>query len=215
MSRTLRSTPITGLQHYYDAVRHSCPHRYFRPLLLRGLYLFPWHRATASPVPWPSQCKVRAAYTPVAGQPVVRFPLPLSRSWGEKSVSTTSFPFRRFIGRFTFVRLPCTHVTPSRGLFPIVHHRGISSQAALGRLAAAPECRRRRAKPPSQPQFSKNHLSRSSFQDTTPQRGRLSVAGCGSVRPRCTPKQAHRRCRLQRHHMTKILLGVPVRHDLQ
>ena len=44
MTHPLRSTGITPLQHYYEAVRPSPAHQYFRPRGWSRLCLFPWHR---------------------------------------------------------------------------------------------------------------------------------------------------------------------------
>jgi hypothetical protein len=43
MTYPLRSTGITPLQHYYEAVRPSPAHQYFRPRGWSRLCLFPWH----------------------------------------------------------------------------------------------------------------------------------------------------------------------------
>src|SRR6202023_670225 len=66
MTHPLRSTGITPLQHYYEAVRPSPAHRYFRPRGWSRLCLFPWHRRPGSHGPYKSLVELRAAYTPDA-----------------------------------------------------------------------------------------------------------------------------------------------------
>src|SRR5665647_3578892 len=66
MTRPLRSTGITPLQRYYEAVRPSPAHRYFRPRGWSRLHLFPWHRRPGSHVPYKSPIELRAAYMPDA-----------------------------------------------------------------------------------------------------------------------------------------------------
>jgi hypothetical protein len=43
MDRSLRSTGITRLHRYYEAVRPCPAHRYFPPRGWSRLRLFPWH----------------------------------------------------------------------------------------------------------------------------------------------------------------------------
>jgi hypothetical protein len=66
MTRPLCSTGITPLRRYYEAVRPSPAHRYFRPRGWSRLRLFPWHRRPGSHVPYKSQIELRAAYMPDA-----------------------------------------------------------------------------------------------------------------------------------------------------
>ena len=66
MTCPLRSTGITPLRRYYEAVRPSPAHRYFRPRGWSRLCLFPWHRRPGSHVPYKSQIEFRAAYMPDA-----------------------------------------------------------------------------------------------------------------------------------------------------
>src|SRR5580704_3252691 len=66
MTRPLCSTGITPLRRYYEAVRPSPAHRYFRPRGWSRLDLFPWHRRPGSHVPYKSQIELRAAYMPDA-----------------------------------------------------------------------------------------------------------------------------------------------------
>jgi hypothetical protein len=74
ITHPLRSTGITPLQHYYEAVRPSPAHRYFRPRGWRRLHLFPWHRRSGSHVPYKSPVEVRAAYMPDAAWAVSGHP---------------------------------------------------------------------------------------------------------------------------------------------
>ena len=66
MTHPLRSTGITPLRRYYEAVRPSPAHRYFRPRGWSRLHLFPWHRRPGSHVPYRSRVESRAAYMPNA-----------------------------------------------------------------------------------------------------------------------------------------------------
>jgi hypothetical protein len=70
----LRSTGITPLHRYYEAVRPSPTHRYFRPRGWSRLRLFPWHRRQGSHVPYQSLIELRAAYTPDAARSVSGHP---------------------------------------------------------------------------------------------------------------------------------------------
>jgi hypothetical protein len=74
MTHPLRSTGITPLHHYYEAVRPSPAHRYFRPRGWSRLCLFPWHRRPGSHVPYKSQIELRAVYMPDAAWAVSGHP---------------------------------------------------------------------------------------------------------------------------------------------
>ena len=74
MTCPLRSTGITPLRRYYEAVRPSPAHRYFRPRGWSRLCLFPWHRRPGSHVPYKSQIELRAAYMPDAAWAVSGHP---------------------------------------------------------------------------------------------------------------------------------------------
>src|SRR5258708_6756634 len=74
MTCLLRSAGITPLQRYYEAVRPSPAHRYFRPRGWSRLRLFPWHRRPGSHVPYKSQIELRAAYMPDAAWAVSGIP---------------------------------------------------------------------------------------------------------------------------------------------
>src|SRR6202158_3486097 len=74
MTCPLRSTGITPLQRYYEAVRPSPAHRYFRPRGWSRLHLFPWHRRPGSHVPYKSLIELRAAYMPDAAWAVSGIP---------------------------------------------------------------------------------------------------------------------------------------------
>src|SRR5262252_8108366 len=89
MTRPLRSTGITPLHHYYEAVRPSPAHRYFQPRGWSRLCFFPWHRRPGSPVPYKSQIELRAAYTPDAAWAVSVHPPSLSRKVGQPPVLTS------------------------------------------------------------------------------------------------------------------------------
>ena len=63
MTCPLCSAGITPLHCYYEAVRPSPAHRYFRPRGWSRLCFFPWHRRPGPHVPYRSLVKLRAAYT--------------------------------------------------------------------------------------------------------------------------------------------------------
>src|ERR1700738_5553572 len=109
MSHPLRSTGITPLQHYYEAVRPSPAHRYFRPRGLSHLRLFPWHRRLGSHVPYKSLVELRAAYMPDAARAVSVHPPSLSRRKGQPPVLTSPNPLSTLLQRFACARLsqPC------------------------------------------------------------------------------------------------------------
>lgn len=62
--------PLQSLQRYYEAVRPSPVHRYFRPRGFSRLRLFPCHHRPGSHVPYRSLIELRAAYTPDVARPV-------------------------------------------------------------------------------------------------------------------------------------------------
>jgi hypothetical protein len=72
MTCPLGSTGITPLHRYYEAVRPSPAHRYFRPPGCSRLRLFPWHRRPGSRVPSKSPVELRP--------PTCRMPLGPSRA---------------------------------------------------------------------------------------------------------------------------------------
>src|SRR5215467_14329562 len=74
MTRPLRSTGITPLHHYYEAVRPSPAHRYFQPRGWSRLCFFPWHRRPGSHVPYESPNESHASSTPDATWTVSRIP---------------------------------------------------------------------------------------------------------------------------------------------
>ena len=64
--RFIRCGSAKPVANYYEAVRPSPAHRYFRPRGWSRLRLFPWHRRPGSHVPYKSQIELRAAYMPDA-----------------------------------------------------------------------------------------------------------------------------------------------------
>ena len=81
MTRPLCSTGITPLRRYYEAVRPSPAHRYFRPRGWSRLRLPPWHRRPGSHVPHKSQIERRAAYMPDAAWAVSGIPQAYPGGW--------------------------------------------------------------------------------------------------------------------------------------
>ena len=90
MTCSLRSTGITPLHHYYEAVRPRAAHRCFRPRGFGRLCLFPCHRRPGSQVPCKSPNESHASSTPDTAWPIRRFPPYFSRSWGEAPVLMSS-----------------------------------------------------------------------------------------------------------------------------
>jgi len=64
--------PLQSLHHYYEAVRPSPAHRYFRPRGVSRLRLFPCHRRPGSHVPYNSLVELRATYMPDAARATFR-----------------------------------------------------------------------------------------------------------------------------------------------
>src|SRR4249919_3364622 len=109
MTCPLRSTGITPLRRYYEAVRPSPAHRYFRPRGWSRLCFFPWHRRPGSHVPYKSQVELRAAYMPDAAWAVSGHPPSLSRRTGHPPVLTSPNLLSTLLQRFACARLsqPC------------------------------------------------------------------------------------------------------------
>jgi len=70
MTCSLRSTGITPLHHYYQAVRPWSAHRYFRPRGFNRLCFFPCHRRPGSQVPCKSPNESHASSTPDTAWPI-------------------------------------------------------------------------------------------------------------------------------------------------
>jgi hypothetical protein len=118
MTCPLRSTGITPLQRYYEAVRPSPAHRYFRPRGLSRLHLFPWHRRPGSHVPYKSLIELRAAYTPDAARSVSGHPPSLSRRKGHPTVLTSPNPLSTLQKQFACARLSQSYLSKSFPTFP-------------------------------------------------------------------------------------------------
>jgi hypothetical protein len=114
MTHPLRSTGITPLRRYYEAVRPSPAHRYFRPRGWSRLRLFPWHRRPGSHVPYKSPVELRAAYMPDAAWAVSVHPPSLSRRQGQPPVLTSPNPLSTLLQRFACARLSQPCLTGSR-----------------------------------------------------------------------------------------------------
>src|ERR1700720_1505037 len=124
MTRPLCSTGIAPLRRYYEAVRPSPTHRYFRPRGGSRLHLFPWHRRQGSHVPYRSLIELRAAYTPDATRSVSGHPPSLSRRKGHPAVLTSPNPISTLRKQFACARLSRSCLpgsSPRR--FRNVHHR--------------------------------------------------------------------------------------------
>src|ERR1700687_4739651 len=113
MTHPLRSTGITPLHRYYEAVRPSPAHRYFQPRGLSRLRLFPWHRRPGSHVPHKSQIELRAAYTPDAAWAVSEHPPSLFRKVGQPPVLTSSNRISTLLQRVACARLSQSYLSKS------------------------------------------------------------------------------------------------------
>src|SRR5215468_4571129 len=145
MTCLLRSTGVTPLQHYYEAVRPSPAHRYFRPCGCSRLCLFPWHRRPGSHVPYESLVELRAAYMPDAARAVSGIPRTdpggrvTLRFWHRLN------RFRHFCGgslALASLDRACRNLVPA---FPQRSPPRLLTAAARGGLRSAPDCRTRRA----------------------------------------------------------------------
>src|SRR5258708_12161491 len=113
MTGPLRSAGITPLQRYYEAVRPSPAHRYFRPRGWSRLRLFPSHRRPGSHVPYKSQIELRAAYMPDAAWAVSVHLPSLSREKGQPPVLTSPNPLSTLLQRFACARLSQSYLSKS------------------------------------------------------------------------------------------------------
>src|SRR5216683_6789811 len=113
MTCLLGSAGITPLQRYYEAVRPSPAHRYFRPRGWSRLHLFPWHRRPGSHVPYKSQIELRAAYMPDAAWAVSVHLPSLSREKGQPPVLTSPNPLSTLLQRFACARLSQSYLSKS------------------------------------------------------------------------------------------------------
>jgi len=145
MTHPLRSTGITPLHNYYEAVRPSPAHRYFWPRGWSRLRLFPWHRRPGSHVPYKSLIELRAVYMPDAAWAVSVHPPSLSREKGQPPVLTSSNRFSTLHRRFAYARLSQSCLPKSRSGFPQRSPPWLLITAACGGLRSTPDCRSRRA----------------------------------------------------------------------
>src|SRR5262249_604049 len=107
---SLRSTDITPLPRYYEAVRPWSVHRYFRPCGFSTLGLIPQHHRPGSQVPYESLDKSHPASTPVPAWPVSRYLPCCFRDIGKTPVLGIS-SFCRCFRRFIFIHLSYPHMT--------------------------------------------------------------------------------------------------------
>src|ERR1700737_1283682 len=111
--RFIRCGSAKPVANYYEAVRPSPAHRYFRPRGWSRLRLFPCHRRPGSHVPYKSQIELRAAYMPDAAWAVSVHPPSSSRRMGQPPVLTSSNPLSTLLQRFPFARLSQTCLSKS------------------------------------------------------------------------------------------------------
>ena len=132
------------MANYYEAVRPSPAHRYFRPRGWSRLRLFPSHRRPGSHVPYKSQIELRAASMPDAAWAVSVHPPSLSRKMGQPPVLTSSNRISTFCsGSLALASLnrACRNLVPT---FPQRSPPSLLTTAACGGLRSAPDCRPRR-----------------------------------------------------------------------
>jgi hypothetical protein len=118
MACPLRSTDITPLPRYYQAVRPSASHPYSHPRGSFHLWLLRLHRHQGSHVPYDRLLQVQATCMPDAAPSVSRS----RRSFVPRSSNYRGFDIVSLLSTrqwFTFVPLPGGHLTPVflRGLF--------------------------------------------------------------------------------------------------
>ena len=133
------------LPRYYEAVRPSPAHRYFRPRSWSRLCLFPSHRRQGSHVPYESLVELRAAYMPDAARTVSGIPRAhpggrvIPRFWHRLN------RFRHFCGgslALASLDRACRNPVPA---FPQRSPPSLLTTAACGGLRSTPDCRPRRA----------------------------------------------------------------------
>ncbi len=131
-----RAFITTTRPYYYEALRPSPAHRYFRPRGGSRSRLFPWHRRPGSHVPYkslalqkPGPTKAWSSFAPPtcpmpSGQPSGP-PPDQSRRKGHPPVSTSSNPLSTLRRWFACARLsqPCLPGSSSRR-FRNAHHHG-------------------------------------------------------------------------------------------
>ena len=138
--------PLQSFHHYYEAVRPSPAHRYFRPRGGRRLRLFPWHRRPGSHVPYKSLVELRATYTPDAARAAFRTApelLPEEGSAPGFDIVQSDFDASSVVRlRSPLSTLPAGIIVPT---FPQRSPPWLLTTAACGSLGSAPDRRTRRA----------------------------------------------------------------------
>ena len=173
MTRLLRSTPITGLHHYYEPVRQPDPRRYSHPRYARATSLSPTRRARMRSVGSGlllfhavAADRARVAFMPDTAWLISGHPPDSSRDRSHTPVSMSPVFISTRRQRITCARLPDPHLTRHACLFRIAHHDRVTAFAACGGLKPPPAGRLRRASNPSSPaqhRFSKLYLHRTPF----------------------------------------------------
>jgi hypothetical protein len=164
MVRPLRSTPITGLRHYYEPVRMPTPRRYSTPRRFRPLVRAPSRHPKgggvgASPPTFHVKAadRARVAYMPGTTWPVTGSPPDLSWSL---VLAPVLMPSKTSFDTSTAIRLRSPSRSPpdaSCAPFPTRSRQRSSTQCRSGRFDASP----RRATPKGH----NLHLPRSSTID--------------------------------------------------
>ena len=112
MTCPLRSTGITPLHRYYEAVRPCSGASVLSASRFFRLCLFPWHRRPGSQVPYESPDESHASCTPDTAWPVSRYPPCSSRSSGKAPVLMSSESLISMLHqRFACARLSHPYMT--------------------------------------------------------------------------------------------------------
>ena len=192
MTRLLRSTPITGLHHYYEPVRQPDPQRYSHPRYTRATPSHPPEnpngqcRIRPSPVPCksrrPGSRRLHAGHRLANQRAPARLLPGSSLHPGFDVIYVVSTRQQRI----ACARLPDPHLTRHARLFHIAHHDRVTAPAACGGLKPPPAGRLRRADNPSSPaqhRFTKLYLHQAPFhvRDTPTNRCPSSSTPCADT----------------------------------
>ena len=156
MTRLLRSTPITGLHHYYEPVRQPDPRRYSHPRYARATPLSPTRRARMRSVGSGlllfhavAADRARVAFMPDTAWLISGHPPDSSRDRSHTPVSMSPVFISTRRQRIACARLPDPHLTRHACLFPHRSPRSRHRFRSMWWFEASP----RRATPKGQQSF--------------------------------------------------------------
>jgi hypothetical protein len=115
----LRSATFQWLLRYYGLLRPLPPHLYFRPRGVTACDFSITIGGEGSHVPYQSLCEVHAAFMPVTAWSVIRSLPDLSQANDSLLVLMDVPTLSTLCQRFTYVRLPHTHLTESCSAFSV------------------------------------------------------------------------------------------------